>query len=861
MWLSSLVASSTTRTTKKQRMVNNNWGRLAKVWSAEHALEGPGKVSAIRRTLPLLQDGAASVPFVCRYRADVIAPLSTSEVHKLMEMLQLHDSLYSLRQKLLDTIIPTEKQHANPSLKERIECSISKSELEDLYAPFKPPSKGSLEDRIAKEHPHLKAIVEEFWQQQQQSSRSLVQKLKPREAVITLLASQISRDTVTTNALLEYVERYARIHATRATEGASMENDKKYSTYYDFSTTFPQIRDHQVLAIRRGVNQKALKLSFDIDAERTECKIRRSLLDEGKPIQNSDRLWRDAIQDAWSRLLRKRITQRLWKEKCGRAEQRSIQIFCDNLQKALLAPPPWKSSAPRPLLALDPGFQAGIKACLLDKTGQLLFRNDVEMSLITVKYLHNRDQAIQTLVGLLQILYSAQEEGEEELENNNTGNAAAKKRPSSPVVTVALGNGQGTQEARQLVREASHQCGVPIDIQLVNEAGASVWSVSDGAHREFPSQPPAAVASVSIGRRYQNPLPELVKIPPKSLGLGMYQHDLKESDLDEKLRVTSIFAVAEVGVDGNSCSLEILEKIPGLNAKLAQRIIEARPLLSRQDLLERVSGLGPKTFENCAAFIKIIGGNEPLDATLVHPEAYPLARYLIKSFRWGDRVNKALISMKNADLPQTKEGRWQKWSDTMGKAATKFNVSADRVDSVVGHLITSILNPDPRLGGSLSIVGASSSVSSATTASEGSDIVIGSVDGCSLLPSSVSTSTEALRKACPLRGIVATVRNVVDFGAFVDFGGQDNGLLHRSKLGGSTISLSSLLVGQEIGVDILSVSDNGRVAVALNGLNLDPDSLPLQGRSATKSAATGKRSYSTTTKRKTRTVSSKRQKH
>jgi protein Tex len=534
------------------------------------------------------------------------------KIRRPFHMLTAWNGLQSLRQKVLDQV-------TDPLLKLRVECSISKSELEDIYAPFKPPPKGSLEDRINQEHPHLKAEVEAFWQHGDA-------KLNPREAAITLLGNKIASFTPTTDALLEYVQRNAKVQSSKATpgkddskKGKEEEHDKKYSTYYDFSVPFYNLRDHQILAIRRGVKQKALKLSYEIDAERAESRIRRSLIDEG--IQQNNRhhhhngIWGDAIKDAWSRLLRKRITNRLWNDKCTQAEVKSIAVFCENLQKALLAPPLKKAV---PILALDPGFQAGIKACLLNSQGQLLLE-DESAALVTVKFLQNREKGVQALISLLQILCSAQEEG----------------APKTSPVLVALGNGHGSQEARELVREASDKSEIPIDIRLVNEAGASVWSVTDGASREFPSQQAAAVAAVSIGRRFQNPLPELVKIPPRSLGLGMYQHDLKESELDEKLRITSIHAVAEVGVDGNSCSLEILEKIPGLTSRLAQRIIDARPLRTRKDLLARVSGLGPKTFENCAAFIKIVGGDEPLDATLVHPEAYRVGRYLLKKFKNG----------------------------------------------------------------------------------------------------------------------------------------------------------------------------------------------------------------------------------
>ena len=399
-------------------------------------------------------------------------------------------------------------------------------------------------------------------------------------------------------------------------------------------------------------------------------------------------------------------------------------------------------------------------------------------------------------------------------------------------MTVALGNGHGSQEARDLVREASDKSGIPIDIQLVNEAGASVWSVTEGAHQEFPSEQPAAVAAVSIGRRYQNPLPELVKIPPRSLGLGMYQHDLSEKELDEKLHITSVQAVAEVGVDGNACSQEILERIPGLTKTLCGRIIKARPLRARSDLL-KVTGLGPKTFENCAAFIRIEDGNEALDGTLVHPESYELAQYLLKKLKWN---LKDKSSIRKADLPTSKEERIKLWGAIMETAAAKYDVTTERVSSVIDHLIVSITNPDPRLSGKMSIVGSASSGPSSS--SKGANNV-GKIDGCSLLPSHMSTSIDALRKACPLRGIVATVRNVVDFGVFVDIGFENDGLIHRSKTG--SVSLSSLLVGQEIGVDILSVGDTGRISCGLTGLNLDPD--PVNGIKS--SASNAKRSYST----------------
>jgi len=807
--------------------------------------------------MPLLAGDSTAVPFVCRYRVDIIHPLSNQDIHRLSTMLQTHRSLESLRNRIMEhvgVVTSTNKNddnnNNNKALKERVATSISKSELEDLYAPYKPPSKGSLEDRIRQQHPDLIPKVDTFWNDARQPIQD-----KRTEEIVTLLANKIASDTSTTDALLEYVSRYARIQTSKAAIAAKgdaslaeqqEEHDKKYSNYYDFSVSFSSIRDHQVLAIRRGVQQKALKLSYDIDGDRTESRIRRCLLDQGIQRQGvSGRVWNDAVHDAWTRLLRKRITTRLWKDQCNKAEEHSIQVFCDNLIRALLMPP---LERPTTVLALDPGFKAGIKTALLDKNGKLLL-GDADTSLSTVQFLGNsRKRGVEHLISLLQIVYSAQEEEDKDDTLDTAAKATSRPggRPKKKMVTVALGNGHGSQIARDLVREASDKCGIPIDIQLVNEAGASVWSVTEGASREFPDQQAAVIAAVCIGRRYQNPLPELVKIPPRSLGLGMYQHDLSEKDLDEKLAITSVQAVAEVGVDGNACSQEILERIPGLTKTLCERIIQARPLRTRQDLL-KITGLGAKTFENCAAFIRIEDGEEALDSTLVHPESYELAKYLLKQLKWN---LKDKSSIRRVDIPKSKEARIKLWGSIMEKAAAKYNVTMERVSSVMDHLVVSITNPDPRLSGKFSIIG-STPTAAASSSPSGKVSDIGSIDGCSLLPSHMSTSLDALRKACPLRGIVATVRNVVDFGAFVDIGSENDGLLHRSNLG--RVPLSSLLVGQEIGVDVLKVSDNGRIAIGLAGLDLklDPD-FSEKAKTKTKAKAkantnsgNGKRSYST----------------
>jgi len=244
---------------------------------------------------------------------------------------------------------------------------------------------------------------------------------------------------------------------------------------------------------------------------------------------------------------------------------------------------------PKPILALDPGFHAGIKSAVLDPSGKV-----VTDSLMAIQFLGSKKTiGIEKMVGLIKL---------------------AKKQSNDEKVTVALGNGHGTHECRQLIQEASKTANIQIEVHLVNEAGASVWSVTEIASQEFPLHQPSEIAAISIGRRLQNPLQELVKVPPRSLGLGMYQHDLSEKDLDERLHLTCVDAVAAVGVDVNSCSLEILQKVPGLN-KLAPKIIDARPIKCRDDLM-KITGIGPTTFENCAAFVRC-KGKDDLDSTLV----------------------------------------------------------------------------------------------------------------------------------------------------------------------------------------------------------------------------------------------------
>ena len=714
-----------------------------------------------------------------------------------------------------------------------METSISKSELEDIYAPFKPPSKGSLEDRIRKDHPDLIPAVDELW-----AKGKTAKKLVPRDAAVTLLANRIANYLPVMDAAMDYGSKNCRIRVkqqqsksqsqsqstvkttskskvskTSAKKGSNPSDKKgtsdsdadKYRAYFDFDCRVNNLRDHQVLAIRRGGIQNVLKYGFEVDNQRAESIIARALStsitrererERERSTKTTYKLFQDAIHDAWARLIRKRVTNRLWKVQCQHAEERAIDVFCDNLRKALLAPPALPSGS---VLVLDPGFKAGIKCAILDSMGRV-------ESLETVKFLGSagsagaREGGKSQLVDLLRCTkqLQAQVQAQQQLKGSRPVIDHGQQEKDKDAICVVIGNGHGMKEARELVKEASQDADVSIRIEIVNEAGASVWSVTEMASEEFPTQSAAAVAAVSIGRRYQNPIHELVKIPPRSLGLGMYQHDLSEKDLDDKLIATSSDAVAEVGVDINACSLEILEKVPSLTKTMCKKIVKTRPLNSRNELLD-VPGIGPKTFESCAAFVRVQKGSEPLDDTLVHPESYELAQWLLKD------LNFELGNPESVGEVPSKTERQKEWSSTIKKGAIRYQCTEDRVLTVIEHLLFSITRPDPRL----------------STESRGED-KIGSPQNCTSLPTALS-SMEALRKACPVRGVIATVRNVVDFGAFVDYGGENDGLVHRTKLG--PVPLESLLIGQEIGIDILGVSKFDKVSVGLSNLNLPAEDL------------------------------------
>jgi len=829
-----------------------------RVFQTESARSLGLELRHIRACCDLFEDGM-TVPFIVRYRASLVGGMSGPQAHDLDQAWQRHGRLAKTRTKVLSAM---EASGAlTPGLRQAVLAASTDSALDDLYAPFKPQPKGSLAHR-AKALPGLEEAVAEFWSRGDPGTlRRLLAAAPPPDSLgkgdmsvqsgaMYLVAQRVAEQPrvwhrvqtmfedaaiVSTGKLLD--AKKTKQGAGTGGEGSlgakgqvpSRKRKDTFAEYESFSQRAKWLRPHQVLALARAEDAGHLKVSISVDSDRALDSILRETL-AAVPARLSDpwskRLLRESASDAWSRLLKRRGSTWLWRELLGKARDRSITVFCDNVIATLLARP---LTHPRPVLALDPGFAAGIKCATLSSSGQV-------QRLFSLHPLRDRSKARMDLADEIRSV----------TESSSTGRE---------VPLVIVGDGHGSQEARELLGEAIAASAVDrVDVSVVSESGASVWSATAAAAEEFPNTAPAAIAAVSIGRRGQDPLSELVKIPPKSLGVGMYQHDLPEKELDAALDRSTVDAVALVGVDVDRASKPLLAKVPGLTSKHVEKIIASRPFSRRQDLLMRVKGFGPKAFQNAAGFLRVYKGGEPLDATMVHPEDYDTARELLAS-AWSTAPDKSKAkSASNAgalvdwfqdqvrrlcDNP-TSASTLETWiQETVHGVTAPTDEEAGRelLWQVMEQLIASSFDPRLLAGGVQDDVllrsaahdsrGATPNSSTSRAAalarrfskdpSSGTHGAGSSTPAGAPLSPELAASLEALRDASPIKGVSGVVKTVTDFGAFVDLGAETNGLLHVSKLGPQ--KWDGIFAGARIVVDVETVDvQRRRVGLARAGL-------------------------------------------
>ena len=685
----------------------------------------------VQGTVRLLRDGA-TIPFISRYRKEATGSLDEVQVASVKEQLERLTELESRRQTILTTI--EEQGKLTPELRRRIEECWDPVELEDLYLPYKP--KRRTRATVARER-GLEPLAEIILAQQ---SRNVVQQARrfvsaevptPEEALAgacDIVAERISEDERARNTLRRTFAREGIVHSKlvkgKETEGA------KYADYFDAATPLRSISSHRFLAMRRGADEGVLKITIDIDADRCIEGLCRQFIRPG----SATRTWMEAAAaDSFKRLMRPSIeTEQLAAAK-EKADDEAIRVFAENLRQLLLSPP----LGQKRVIALDPGFRTGCKVVVLDSQGGLLHNTTVYPHAPQNRYA----EAAETLKTL-----------------------AAKYKTEA----FAVGDGTAGRETEQLVRGLGL---AGVEIFMVSEDGASVYSASAAAREEFPDHDVTVRGAVSIGRRLIDPLSELVKIDPKSIGVGQYQHSVDPAKLKARLRTVVESCVNRVGVNINTASKHILTYISGLGPALAENIVAYRAangdFKSRRELL-KVPRLGAKAFEQAAGFLRVVGGANPLDNSAVHPESYHIAGRMAADA--GVTVEQLL-----ADKALRKSIRPERYVDG--------DVGLPTVTDILEALDKQGLDPREQLQ-------------------------------VFAFDPNVHTIDD-LRPGMQLPGIVT---NITAFGAFVDIGVKQDGLVHISQLADRYVASPADVVhlGQHVEVRVTGIDTvRGRISLTM----------------------------------------------
>lgn len=692
------------------------------------------KSQQVAATIQLL-DAENTVPFISRYRKEATGGLDEEQIRQVSEGLDRLRALEDRRKTVLQTI--SEQGKLTPELEQQILEAANLTALEDLYQPYKP--KRRTRAGVARElglQPLADCIL-----RQEHTDQSLEQLAAPflSEQVATpedawAGARDIVAETISDHAGVRQATRQKAMQwsVLRSEKIEAAEDARRvYEFYYAFELRVDKLRPHQVLAINRGEAEKVLRVRVVLSERDWQGAIvavfrpdTRSVLAEQLTL---------AALDAAERLLLPAIERDVRRELTEKAGLHAIKVFADNL-RALLSLPPLTGHT---VLGLDPGFRTGCKVAVVDPTGKLLATDTI--------YPHppqkEWQKALQTLDGMVDRFN---------------------------VSLITIGNGTASRETEQLVAELI-QGGSRVKYLIVNEAGASVYSASSLARAELPDLDVSLRGAVSIARRIQDPLAELVKIDPRSIGVGMYQHDVDQKQLTHALDGVVESVVNQVGVDVNTASPALLAYVAGIGQKLAFRIVDHReqngPFPSRT-ALRNVSGLGPKAFEQAAGFLRIRAGDQPLDFTAIHPESYPVAEALLGQA--GLAPYSALEKRKPALDALLLTKPLVKLSDELGAGVPTLQ-----------DIIDQLIRPgrDPRQDSPPPVLR--------------SDVL----------------SMEDLAVGMRLKG---TVRNVVDFGIFIDIGVKQDGLLHRSQIPHGQL----LSVGDVIEVEILKVEpERGRISL------------------------------------------------
>ncbi|MCH4325884.1 Tex family protein [Staphylococcus haemolyticus] len=691
----------------------------------------------VKSVLELLEENN-TVPFIARYRKEATGGLDEVQIKQISDEYQYVANL----QKRKDEVIHNIEQQGllTNELKEAILKQTKLQRVEDLYRPFKQKKKTRATEAKRKGLESLAQWISDG--QQGELSKKAEAYINDEVATVDeaiqgaldIIAEHVSDNPKYRSRILKDIYRQGNI--VTAKKKKADDEKETFAMYYDYVEPIKNVANHRVLAMNRGEKEKVLSVKVEFDTQQIASAIEKNEVKSNNPHGDYIKL---AIEDSLKRLIMPSIEREIRADLTEKAEQHAIEVFSENL-KHLLLQPPMKG---KQILGVDPAFRTGCKLAVINPYGTFIDKS--------VIYPHPPKSKVE----------ASEKEIVRMIKENN-------------IELIAIGNGTASRETEQFVADVIKKYNLDIKFIIVNEAGASVYSASEIARSEFPNFQVEERSAVSIGRRVQDSLSELVKIDPKSIGVGQYQHDVNQKELESALTFVVETAVNQVGVDVNTASKSLLQYVSGLSSAIAQNIIDYREengAIKHNKEISKVKRLGAKTFEQSIGFLRIVDGSEPLDNTSIHPESYD--------------VTYELLTVLNFDINDlgTDKLKTELSNINTNQIAEQLNVGVPTLEDIIKSLMAP--NRDPRDEFETPILK--------------SDVL----------------SIEDLKEGMKLSG---TVRNVVDFGAFVDIGVKQDGLVHVSKLSKKFVKnpMDVVSVGDIVEVWILDIDKNkGKVSLTM----------------------------------------------
>lgn len=703
----------------------------------------------IEQAVKLIDEGN-TVPFIARYRKDVTGGLNDEQLRAIDERLRYLRGLEERKQEVLRSI--EEQGKLTDELKAEIEKAEILQRVEDLYKPFKQKKTTRAGKAKAKGLEPLALII---YMQQNKSGDvlKLAQPFVDREKEVETAeeaiqgACDIIAEMIADNADLisEVRDRYYK-HGLIETEAVDAEEKTVYDMYYGKHEAICKIPNHRVLAVNRGEKEGKLKVKVSIDADSILRLLEKEVIRQESIFKP---LLIETIEDAYKRLIAPSVEREMRNLLTERAEAEAIKVFAGNTEKLLMVPP----VRGKRIISIDPGFRTGCKVAVIDETGKLL-------------------------------AYTTIYPTEPKCDIAETERTLKKIIDKYKIDVIVIGNGTASRETEEVVANFLKKNSYQIQYTIVNEGGASVYSASKLASEEYPDLDVTTRGAMSLGRRLQDPLAELVKIDPKHIGVGQYQHDMNQKNLSEALGAVVEDCVNRVGVDLNTASPSLLSYVAGISSSVAKNIVAYREengkFTDRKQLL-KVAKLGPKAYEQCAGFLRISDGKEVLDSTSVHPESYEVSRILMKKIGISESDIKGGVQVIDDKIKSAYPAKTEK--ESVRKMAEDIGIGEFTVKDIIAELRKP--GRDPR---------------------EDAPPVVFRND---------VRSFEDLKEGMEMSG---TVRNVVDFGAFVDIGVKNDGLVHVSQLSDKFVKhpMDVVSVGDTVKVRIIGIDkERGKVSLTM----------------------------------------------